>query len=83
METDETKDLQSAAVILLHRTLESVLSGSIDAWFGSCSSRDKAALHGVRRWAPRIIRPALPSLSGIYARRWRPRANRPNVGRLK
>lgn len=57
-------------------TVESVLSGSITAWYGNCSSQDKIALHRVIRCAERITRTALPGLQDIYTRRCRSRANR-------
>lgn len=57
-------------------TVGSVLSASITAWYGSCSSQDRKALHRVIRCAERVTRTALPDLQDIYTQRCRSRAGR-------
>src|SRR4029434_1975330 len=46
-------------------TIESVLSGCITAWYGSCSAADCKALRVVKT-AERITGSHLPSVQGIY-----------------
>lgn len=57
-------------------TVGSVLSASITAWYGSCSSQDRKALQRVIRCAERITRTALPGLQDIYTQRCKSRAGR-------
>lgn len=47
-------------------TIESILSGCITAWYGSCSAADRKALQRVVKTAERIIGGHLPSVQGIY-----------------
>ena len=47
-------------------TIESILSGCITAWYGSCSAADRKALQRVVKTAERIIGCHLPSVQGIY-----------------
>ena len=57
-------------------TVGSVLSASITAWYSSCSSQERKALHRVIRCAECITRTALPGLQDIYTQRCRSRARR-------
>ncbi|KAL1006621.1 hypothetical protein UPYG_G00074580, partial [Umbra pygmaea] len=50
-------------------TIESILSGCITAWYGSCSAADRKALQRVVKSAERIIGCCLPSVQGIYHKR--------------
>ena len=50
-------------------TIESILSGCITAWYGSCSAADRKALQRVVKTAERIIGGHLPSVQGIYNNR--------------
>ena len=47
-------------------TIESILSGCITAWYGSCSAADRKALQRVVKTAERITGSHLPSVQGIY-----------------
>src|SRR4029434_102294 len=47
-------------------TIESILSGCITAWYGSCSAADRKARQRVVKTAERIIGGHLPSVQGIY-----------------
>lgn len=55
-------------------TVESILTGSIISWMGSCTKKDYLALWRVVRSAERTIRTTLPDLQDIYNRRCRLRA---------
>ncbi|KAK3535983.1 hypothetical protein QTP70_023724, partial [Hemibagrus guttatus] len=49
-------------------TIESILMGSITAWFGNSTKQDRHALQRVVRSAERIIRAELPDLETIYSK---------------
>ncbi|KAK3540808.1 hypothetical protein QTP86_001969 [Hemibagrus guttatus] len=51
------------------RTIESILTGSITAWFGNSTKQDRQALQRVVRSAERTIRSELPDLETIYSKR--------------
>jgi len=53
---------------------ESILTGSITAWFGNSSSQDRRALNRVVRLAERTIGTTLLTLQDLYSRRCRTRA---------
>ena len=54
--------------------VESVLTGCISAWFGSCTLRDRTALQRVVRSAERTIGGPLPALEDIHTKRVTSRA---------
>lgn len=51
-------------------TIESILSGCITAWFGTCAILDRKALQRIVRTAEKIIRVSLPSIKDISTKRW-------------
>ena len=57
-------------------TVESVLTGSITAWYGNCSTQDKRKLKRVIRTAERIVGSPLPCLDDIYRKRCRTKAEK-------
>ena len=50
-------------------TIESILTGGIAVWYGSCTTLQQKALQRVVRSAQRTVGGELPSLQGIYERR--------------
>ncbi|KAF7660730.1 hypothetical protein LDENG_00276540, partial [Lucifuga dentata] len=54
--------------------IESILTGSITAWYGNCTGQDQKALQQVMHLAERTIRFSLPVLQDIYSRRCMTRA---------
>jgi hypothetical protein len=50
-------------------TIESILSGCITAWYGSCSAHNRKALQRVARSAQRITGGKLPALQDTYTTR--------------
>ena len=52
-------------------TIESILTGSMTAWYGNCTVQDQKALQSVVRTAGRITGGALPAIQDIYTRRCR------------
>jgi len=48
--------------------VESILTGSINAWFGNSSSKDRRALQRVVRWAEHTIGTTLSTLQDLYSR---------------
>ncbi|KAK0146651.1 hypothetical protein N1851_014048 [Merluccius polli] len=53
-----------------HRgTIESLLTGSFTAWYGSCTDKDRKALRRVVRTANNITGCELPSLEDLYTQR--------------
>jgi len=59
--------LSAESLIDFYRcTVESILSGCITAWFGSCSAADRKALQRVVKTAERIIHCHLPTVQSIY-----------------
>ncbi|XP_036379236.1 olfactory receptor 1509-like [Megalops cyprinoides] len=57
-------------------TIESILTGSITAWYGSCTVLDRKALQRVVRLAQRITRTELPAIQDLYSQRCRRKAQR-------
>ena len=59
--------MSAKTIINFYRcTIESILSGCITAWYGSCSAADRKALQRVVKTAERITGSHLPSVQGIY-----------------
>ena len=50
-------------------TIESILTGSITAWYGNCSASDRKALQRVVRTAQHITGAKLPAIQDLYTRR--------------
>ncbi|XDV14228.1 hypothetical protein PO909_002405, partial [Leuciscus waleckii] len=50
-------------------TIESILSGCITAWFGTCTTADQKSLQRIVRTAEKIIGVSLPSIKDIYTQR--------------
>lgn len=50
-------------------TIESILTGCITVWYGSCTACDRKALKGVVRTAEYIVGNKLPALQDIYQSR--------------
>ncbi|KAK0145790.1 hypothetical protein N1851_015287 [Merluccius polli] len=50
-------------------TIESLLTGSFTAWYGSCTDKDRKALRRVVRTAKNITGCELPSLEDLYTQR--------------
>ncbi|KAK0154257.1 hypothetical protein N1851_003646 [Merluccius polli] len=50
-------------------TIESLLTGSFTAWYGSCTDKDRKALRRVVRTANNITGCELPSLEDLYTQR--------------
>ena len=49
--------------------IESILTGCITAWYGTCSASDRKALQRVVRTAQYITRAKLPAIQDLYTRR--------------
>ena len=49
-------------------TIESILTGSITAWYGNCSASDRKALQRVVRTAQYITGAKLPANQDLYPR---------------
>ncbi|XP_072558692.1 uncharacterized protein [Paramormyrops kingsleyae] len=47
-------------------TVESILTGSVASWYGSCTAQDKKALQRVVKTAQRITGSPLPAITDIY-----------------
>ena len=47
-------------------TIESILSGCITAWYGSCSAQDRKELQKVVNVAQSIMQTSLPSIDPVY-----------------
>ncbi|XP_030205713.1 NACHT, LRR and PYD domains-containing protein 12-like [Gadus morhua] len=56
--------------------MESVLTGCISAWYGSCTAQNRAALQRALRSAEQSIRLTLPTLECTYSKRVRARARK-------
>jgi gmma-aminobutyric acid receptor subunit gamma len=50
-------------------TIESILTVSITAWYGNCSTSNHKALQGVVRTTQYITGAKLPAIQGLYTRR--------------
>ena len=50
-------------------TIESILSGCITAWYGSCSAQDRKKLQRVVNEAQSIMQTSLPSIDSVYTSR--------------
>ena len=50
-------------------TIESILSGCITAWYGSCSAQDHKELQKVMNVAQSITQTSLPSIDSVYTSR--------------
>ncbi|KAK3563854.1 hypothetical protein QTP86_002724 [Hemibagrus guttatus] len=57
-------------------TIESILTGSITAWFGNSTKQDRRALQRVLQSAKRTIRAELPDLETIYNKQCWPKARK-------
>ena len=57
-------------------TIESVLTGSFTAWFGSCSALNRSAMERVVRTAQKICGRDLPSIQSLYNSRCAAKARR-------
>ncbi|KAK3516230.1 hypothetical protein QTP70_006379 [Hemibagrus guttatus] len=49
------------------RTIESILSSCVTAWFGDCTVLDRRTLQRIVRTAEKIIGVSFPSITDIYA----------------
>ncbi|KAA8581468.1 hypothetical protein FQN60_003049 [Etheostoma spectabile] len=56
--------------------IESILTGCVTVWYGSCTSLNRKALRGVLKTAERITGTNLPSLQDLHTDRCRKRAKR-------
>ena len=54
------------SVILTRCTIESILTGCITVWYGSCTAKDRKVLRSVGRSAEFIIGRELPALQDIF-----------------
>ena len=50
-------------------TIESILSGCVTAWYGSCSAQDRKKLQKVVNVAQSITQTSLPSIDSVYTSR--------------
>ncbi|XP_053266772.1 uncharacterized protein LOC128424562 [Pleuronectes platessa] len=57
-------------------TIESILTGCITAWYGSCTALNRKALQRVVKSAQHITRTALPSMEDLYTQRCRKKSSR-------
>ena len=57
-------------------TIESILTGCIYAWYGSCSALNRKTLQRVVKAAHHITRTELPSMEDLYTQRCRKNNNR-------
>ncbi|KAL3066704.1 hypothetical protein OYC64_016614 [Pagothenia borchgrevinki] len=57
-------------------TIESILTGCITAWYGSCTVLNRKALQRVVKTAQNITRTELPSMEDLYSQRLRKKALR-------
>ena len=57
-------------------TIESILTGCITAWYGSCTALKRKALQRVVNAARRITRSELPSMEVLYQQRSRKKASK-------
>ena len=57
-------------------TIESILTGCITVWYGSCTAKDRKALRSVVRTAEFIIGRELPALQDTYHTRCLRKAGR-------
>ncbi|KAL3047971.1 hypothetical protein OYC64_022018 [Pagothenia borchgrevinki] len=57
-------------------TIESILTGCMTAWYGSCTDLDRKALQRVVKTAQHITRTELPSMEDLYSQRLRKKALR-------
>ena len=53
-------------------TIESILTGCINAWYGNCSASDRKELQRVVRMAQYITWAELPAIQKLYTRRCQP-----------
>ncbi|KAL3065206.1 hypothetical protein OYC64_015394 [Pagothenia borchgrevinki] len=63
-------------VILQLLQVESILTGCITAWYGSCTVLNRKALQRVVKTAQNITRTELPSMEDLYSQRLRKKALR-------
>ncbi|KAL3050839.1 hypothetical protein OYC64_001162 [Pagothenia borchgrevinki] len=57
-------------------TIESILTGSMTAWYGSCTALNRKALQRVVKTAQNITRMELPSMEDLYSQRLRKKSLR-------
>ncbi|XP_063767926.1 dual specificity calcium/calmodulin-dependent 3',5'-cyclic nucleotide phosphodiesterase 1B-like isoform X3 [Eleginops maclovinus] len=57
-------------------TIESILTGCITAWYGSCTALNRKTLQRVVKTAQHITRTELPSMEDLYTQRCRKKAGR-------
>ena len=57
-------------------TIESILTGCITAWYGSCTALNRKTLQRVVKTAQHITRTELPSMEDLYTQRCRKKAYR-------
>lgn len=70
-------NMDSSTLCNFHRcTTESILTGYITAWHGSCNALNSKALQRVMRTIQHIVRVKLPSMEDLYTQRCREKANR-------
>ena len=60
-------DMSATTLTNFYRcTIESILSGCITAWYGSCSAQDRKKLHKVVNVVQSITQTSLPSIDSVY-----------------
>ncbi|KAL3043553.1 hypothetical protein OYC64_003419 [Pagothenia borchgrevinki] len=57
-------------------TIESILTGCITAWYGSCTALNRKTLQRLVKTAQNITRTELPSMEDLYSQRLRKKALR-------